>query len=217
MATCIKATPAVCSANEIVTPAHAAEHAVFADLVDALLLGRMRLVGSESLGRERSRFVFERSDVPLLTPRERQLLKTASDGVANKVIAIEHAMSFSNASLAVKAAVTKLGFSHLAQFLATVARLRAPRTTSHEGYDGGQTGVTFCSESSAAMDPRLSRAEREIVGHLLRGATTSDIASRRGTSKSTVSNQLGAIYQKLGVSSRRELCVHYGMPLATAA
>lgn len=217
MATSLQVTPATCSANETVTLPQTAEHAVFADLVDALLLGRLHLVASECLGLERSRFVFQRSEVPLLTARERQLLKTASDGVANKVIAIEHAMSFSNASHVVKGAVTKLGFRHLAQFLATVARLRAPRATNHEGFDGERTEVTFCSEGYASLDPRLSRAEREIVGHLLQGANTSDIASLRGTSKSTVSNQLRAIYCKLGVSSRRELCVHYGQPLAGAA
>jgi DNA-binding CsgD family transcriptional regulator len=52
---------------------------------------------------------------------------------------------------------------------------------------------------------RLTSSERDIVARVLRGQSTSAIAKARGTSPRTVANQLGAIYEKLGVRSRREL------------
>jgi DNA-binding NarL/FixJ family response regulator len=53
----------------------------------------------------------------------------------------------------------------------------------------------------------LTPSERSIVSHVVRGKTNSEIARARGTSPRTVGNQLRTIYQKLGVHSRRELCV----------
>jgi DNA-binding CsgD family transcriptional regulator len=53
----------------------------------------------------------------------------------------------------------------------------------------------------------LTRNERSIVSQVVRGKTNSEIARARGTSPRTVGNQLRTIYQKLGVHSRRELCV----------
>ncbi|MCY1042101.1 LuxR C-terminal-related transcriptional regulator [Corallococcus sp. bb12-1] len=58
------------------------------------------------------------------------------------------------------------------------------------------------SESSA-----LTSAEQEIVNHVLLGWTNKQIASGRGTSAGTVANQIAAIYQKLGISSRADLLI----------
>jgi DNA-binding CsgD family transcriptional regulator len=60
---------------------------------------------------------------------------------------------------------------------------------------------------AASLDPRgvLTAAEREVAQLALDGCSDAEIASRRGTSRSTVANQLGRIYRKLGVASRVEL------------
>jgi DNA-binding CsgD family transcriptional regulator len=52
---------------------------------------------------------------------------------------------------------------------------------------------------------RLTETERTILRLVVQGHSNSEIARARGTSASTVANQLYIIYRKLGVSSRREL------------
>lgn len=51
----------------------------------------------------------------------------------------------------------------------------------------------------------LTRAEREVARLAASGLQNDEIARARGTTTSTVANQLGAIYRKLGVGSRFEL------------
>lgn len=55
------------------------------------------------------------------------------------------------------------------------------------------------------LPPGLTRAEREVARAVLTGQRTAEIAARRGTTVRTVSNQVQAIYQKLGVGSRVQL------------
>lgn len=52
----------------------------------------------------------------------------------------------------------------------------------------------------------LSSTERTIVSLALRGLSNVAIGRARGTTARTIANQLGIIYRKLGVGSRRELC-----------
>jgi DNA-binding NarL/FixJ family response regulator len=52
----------------------------------------------------------------------------------------------------------------------------------------------------------LSSTERTIVSLALRGLSNAAIGRARGTTARTIANQLGVIYRKLGVGSRRELC-----------
>ncbi len=53
--------------------------------------------------------------------------------------------------------------------------------------------------------PRLTARETEIAMHVARGLSTPQIGLLLGTSKLTVRNQLGRIFEKLGVGSRAEL------------
>jgi DNA-binding CsgD family transcriptional regulator len=55
------------------------------------------------------------------------------------------------------------------------------------------------------LPENLSPAEREILAAVLEGATYAEIARVRGTSARTVSNQVAALFAKLGVRSRVEL------------
>lgn len=52
---------------------------------------------------------------------------------------------------------------------------------------------------------RLTSAECDVLRRVLRSESNEAIARARGTSRHTVSNQLAAIFKKLGVSSRWEL------------
>jgi DNA-binding NarL/FixJ family response regulator len=51
----------------------------------------------------------------------------------------------------------------------------------------------------------LSARERELTQHVIRGLSTSEIAEQLFISTNTVQDHLKAIFQKVGVSSRREL------------
>jgi DNA-binding CsgD family transcriptional regulator len=56
----------------------------------------------------------------------------------------------------------------------------------------------------------LSAAEVAVVELAARGLSNGRIAERRRASPSTVANQLGAAYRKLGISGRRELALLLG-------
>ncbi|HEL2958609.1 TPA: response regulator transcription factor [Stenotrophomonas maltophilia] len=51
----------------------------------------------------------------------------------------------------------------------------------------------------------LSRREREVLGLILQGCTTGEVAQRSGRTGSTVSTQKRAAYRKLGIRSDGEL------------
>jgi DNA-binding CsgD family transcriptional regulator len=69
----------------------------------------------------------------------------------------------------------------------------------------GGTGVVVLSFEAPREPLPLTSAERIVAMLAAEGLSTLAIASRRGTSLRTVSNQLASIYEKLGVQSRVEL------------
>jgi DNA-binding CsgD family transcriptional regulator len=60
-------------------------------------------------------------------------------------------------------------------------------------------------DAPAAIPAALTAAEREVVRLALDGLSNAQVARARGTSVSTVANQLASIFRKLGVGSRYEL------------
>jgi DNA-binding CsgD family transcriptional regulator len=52
---------------------------------------------------------------------------------------------------------------------------------------------------------RLTGSERAVHALLLAGLSDAEIAEVRGTTRSTVTKQVDAVFRKLGVRSRREL------------
>jgi DNA-binding CsgD family transcriptional regulator len=52
---------------------------------------------------------------------------------------------------------------------------------------------------------KLSAAELQVAEQVVLGRSNAEIATVRGTSVNTVTNQISAIFTKLGVSSRAEL------------
>jgi DNA-binding CsgD family transcriptional regulator len=53
---------------------------------------------------------------------------------------------------------------------------------------------------------RLSTAERAVALLLLDGKTYEEIAQARGRAARTIANQVRSLFEKLGISSRSELC-----------
>lgn len=71
--------------------------------------------------------------------------------------------------------------------------------------DGAEHVVVASAPERPAVLRSLTRAEREVVEHALRGESTRRIAAARGVAERTVANQLASAFRKLGVSSRTEL------------
>lgn len=82
--------------------------------------------------------------------------------------------------------------------------LRDVRTTRVPFGDDEFAIVSFPLTSGLDLGA-LTRAERGIVEALRLEATPQRIAEARGTARSTVENQIAAIYEKLGVASHSEL------------
>jgi DNA-binding NarL/FixJ family response regulator len=70
-------------------------------------------------------------------------------------------------------------------------------------------GAPLCPPEGCPLEgcAPLTAAERDVCERLSRGQSNARIAFERGTSVSTVANQVAAIFQKAGVCSRSELAV----------
>ena len=64
--------------------------------------------------------------------------------------------------------------------------------------------------AGGSVPASLTDAEAVVVGLVLQGLTTAQIAAARGVARNTVSSQLQSIYRKLGVTSRAELASKLG-------
>lgn len=63
------------------------------------------------------------------------------------------------------------------------------------------------AEPSAEAFPELTAREKEVIELLARGLANDEIAAHLGISSKTVRNQVSALFQKLGVSSRAQAIV----------
>lgn len=194
-----------------------AEPSALEELLSELVAGRRRLVSSSRLASGESVFVFEALEARATSARERELLAAAARGDSNKRMALELGVAFSTASALLKEALRRLGFASHRQFTSIAAGLRAATSPRRALCIQSRILVTFPAEAPEPALKALTRAEREVSRLMLRGLTNAAIARARVTSRYTVANQLRAIYQKLGVSSRRELVARYGHPSAEAA
>lgn len=136
-----------------------------------------------------------------LSTRERSTLELALAGRSGKWIAAEMRLSESVVTRTLHAALRRLGVTD-------TAALSGVRTAWFEPLEGLHAGVELAI-ARLMPDPvvraNLSDAERAIVEGLLGGKRIAMIARERGTSPRTVAHQITSTYQKLGVSSRREL------------
>jgi DNA-binding CsgD family transcriptional regulator len=71
--------------------------------------------------------------------------------------------------------------------------------------DGEELAVLSHPLDEPAALAGLTEAERRVAADVADGLSNEQIAHRRGTAASTVAKQIGSVFRKLGVGSRREL------------
>jgi DNA-binding NarL/FixJ family response regulator len=183
------------------------------NLWPALIAGEWTLIDRfEASGRRV--VVAHRNEPParafhILSHREGCALQQAMDGVSNKAIAIGLKVSEATVSRLVSEALGRLRLKSLSE----AAAIRGTdHTTMHFGQGRAAINLAVVNlpeqPSQLAMDvevARLTRAERFVLTHALKGHSDRQIASARNTSRRTVANQMAAVFAKLGVRSRREL------------
>lgn len=171
----------------------------------ALMAGRWSVLGVFTVAGARYMVAHENPDATAadraLSPREQRIVEHALAGRSGKWIGLELEVSEATATRGLGAALGKLGITN-------IASLAGVRTASFAVVVRVTAGVAL---AVARMTPAavslasLSRAERSITTDLLNGKPRAAIARERGTSPRTVATQITSIYQKLKVSSRREL------------
>ena len=138
-----------------------------------------------------------------LAERDRAVLELALAGRSGKWIALELELSESTVARTFHRALHRLG-------VADTTALMGIRNALFEPLDGLAIGVELAMARLTPVAPCaavLSDAERAVVAGILGGKCVAVIARERGTSIRTVAKQIGSIYKKLGVSSRREALV----------
>jgi DNA-binding NarL/FixJ family response regulator len=175
------------------------------ELWTALVAGRWSLLDSFTTAGTRYIVAHENphEDEALraLSPREQSALELALAGRSGKWIAFEMGLSESVVTRTLRAALHKVG-------AADATALSGVRNAQFEPFEDLNAGVDLAIARlmpAASVYASLSNAERAIVDGLLGGKGIAAIASERGTSPRTVAHQITSTYQKLGVSSRREL------------
>jgi len=175
------------------------------ELWPALIVGRWSLLDSFTAAGTRYIVAHENptgcETLRALSPRERSALELALEGRSGKWIAFEMQLSESVVTRTLRSALRKIG-------VADAAALSGVRNAQFEPFGGLNGGVELAIARlvpAALVRASLSDAERAIVDGLLGGKRIAAIARERGTSPRTVAHQITSTYQKLGVSSRREL------------
>jgi DNA-binding NarL/FixJ family response regulator len=179
------------------------------ELWEGLVAGRWSLLDRfESSGK---RFVIAlRNDPEVgpprgLTRRERQVAEYVGMGRSSKEIAYALGIRASAVANSIASAVRKLGLRGRADLASFFAQAEARSRWVDLDVGGERLAAAFSLQPAADLSP-LADAEREITRDLVQGWTVPGIAERRQTSTRTVESQVKAIYAKLGVHSRVELC-----------
>lgn len=91
-----------------------------------------------------------------------------------------------------------------------------PDLQTHRIEVGGDELVVFSWTPGSSPDvappelpSTLTAAERAVCALLVAGLSDADIAALRGTTRSTITKQVDAIFRKLDVRSRRELIARH--------
>jgi DNA-binding NarL/FixJ family response regulator len=143
-------------------------------------------------------------DPRALTPTERSMLSYLSLGATNKDI--EFALGLPSGT--VSSSVTRILKKLRVKRRVDLAVLADPSRMERIDVPVGDTEVgvlTIGARPPPAVAALLSHVELEVASYATRGWSNERIASQRQVSVHTVANQLRAIYEKLGISSRSQL------------
>jgi DNA-binding NarL/FixJ family response regulator len=155
----------------------------------------------------------------LLSEREHRIASFACRGKSNKLIASELGLCSSTVATQLTSATRKLGLASRESLLHAFAVLgpRADAAPAERAawvtalaYDGDDYAVIWLA-MTPRLPPSLTSAEREVATLVVAGLSNAAIAARRCTSVRTVANQLRAIFTKLAIGSRRQLCSRYSV------
>jgi DNA-binding NarL/FixJ family response regulator len=136
-----------------------------------------------------------------LSWREQTALEFALAGRSGKWIALEMQLSESVVTRTLRSALRKICIDDTSALFG----VRSARFEPLEGLAAEDKLAIARLNPAEFPRARLSSAERAIVDGLLGGKRIAAIARERGTSPRTVARQVMSTYQKLRVSSRREL------------
>ncbi len=159
--------------------------------------GRWSLV--DHVDTDGRRFVLARENAPdfwpirtagRLSKRQSQVLYCAAAGLSNQEIGYLLGMSSPTVATHLRRGLGVLGISKREDWLRMSGEVEALLR-------GGAPDALSTKE--------LTDAERDIASMILDGASTERIAAERGTSVSTVSNQISTILAKLGLTNRQAL------------
>ena len=140
-----------------------------------------------------------------LTPTELRAAELLGSGRTTKEIAYELGVSPSAVTNASARVRKKLGLESTPELVSFFAPGGIRARLARFALSGAELVVGSLPEVEERLAAHLSGAERDVALELLRGRTNESIAQGRGTSESTVANQVASIFRKLGVSSRSEL------------
>jgi len=150
-----------------------------------------------------------------LSPQRQRILEAVLVGGAQKVVAIDFAVSPSTIASQAQLALQELGL-HDRPSRAHPLLVRAAKA-EREGDSSVKAWVSFVTQGDArtrvlsvprpeqAFANTLSCAEFAVVQCLVEGECYARIAERRGTSQRTVANQIASVFRRLHVSGRAQL------------
>jgi DNA-binding CsgD family transcriptional regulator len=128
------------------------------------------------------------ANLEVLTGRERRVLALVLNGASSKRIAIEVGISEAQVSRLLASAASTLGLRSRADLVRFAA--------------GQNAAVT-------SLPAELTVAERAVLQLIVEGRSNEEIAALRGSSRTTVANQVSALLRKTGACNRRGLMVAF--------
>jgi DNA-binding NarL/FixJ family response regulator len=143
-------------------------------------------------------------DPRALTATERSILTYLSLGATNKDVVYALGLPAGTVSASVVQIFKKLGVKHRVELAVLADPSRMARFDV--SIDDGDIGVlSVDGRPRGGLVDALSAAELEVASLAVRAWSNEKIARERHVSVSTIANQLRAIYEKLGVTSRSQL------------
>jgi DNA-binding NarL/FixJ family response regulator len=151
-----------------------------------------------------------------LTSAQAELLRKLALGHQQKTLALDLGISCAAVTQRAQRCIGRLGLVCRASLLplfvvmSGIAHHGPPSAAvrarlSRRYVEGEVLDVVSFNRPDSTLPPHLSDAEQEVTRLLVEGRSQVEIAERRKTTLRTASNQIGAVFAKLGVSGRLAL------------